>query len=625
MTRPPLLFFVGAAGNPHAAPLIAALARLAADANVAFDCCLDRRRIAGIDHAEHVLWLATEYDIAAVGDAGSPLWPALEAAGAVVLSRTTDPAAVYAAVLERLWAEAPADVLVLDAGTQGPGRITTAPYVVPAFFTGEPVLGIDVSGDEHLRAAIERLGAKTFRGLYVAPERGDRFPGGLDVCEGDLAGDDYARFTSRLAHEQRAWGQGILWGGPAVVTAQIPKLARLRLLPLHGNPPNDCLARCGELVRHAREPLYADPAGDHDVFALGRLGHGLQTIDPDPPFDAAVAVRPRFADPPGRVVDTEPSDEQLAAWADDGRVLVSLLFWAGMLRDVGSVTRVLDLVAATGLRGGLVLTAETIEHGGTNPFARLAVDPERGGTFGMLEPLLASTGRGIAAEGVMSAPVLGERLREAAQSLARSLPSQLVPRGWWPLFDTALAHRRTPVTWRDGRPVLTGGWPSVVADAPRTGLGRIFGDPRSYDRAKPGRFVASIAAAVQTAGLTYMWTMAGFGAPQVVHRNGDFVALSFTAGRWNGAPPFSTVASSVELRHAERRLLRRSEPGWLVSTVDPSSSPAAGDQMWEDGLRLHELVSEAARGGLSGELVNTTPHVVARYARLLDDRRRLRS
>jgi hypothetical protein len=146
-----------------------------------------------------------------------------------------------------------------------------------------------------------------------------------------------------------------------------------------------------------------------------------------------------------------------------------------------------------------------------------------------------------------------------------------------------------------------------------------------YDRARPGRFVASIAAAVQTAGLTYMWTMAGFDAPQVVHRDGDFVALSFTAGRWNGAPPFSTVASSVELRHAERRLLRRSEPGWLVGTVDPSSSPAAGDQMWEHGRRLHALVSEAACGGSSGELVNTTPHVVARYARLLDDRRRLRS
>jgi hypothetical protein len=42
--------------------------------------------------------------------------------------------------------------------------------------------------------------------------------------------------------------------------------------------------------------------------------------------------------------------------------------------------------------------------------------------------------------------------------------------------------------------------------------------------------------------------------------------------------------------------------------------------MWEHGARLYKMARTAAAGGSSGELVNVTPHVVARYARLLADR-----
>jgi hypothetical protein len=43
-------------------------------------------------------------------------------------------------------------------------------------------------------------------------------------------------------------------------------------------------------------------------------------------------------------------------------------------------------------------------------------------------------------------------------------------------------------------------------------------------------------------------------------------------------------------------------------------------EVWEHGAQLHEVSSAVAQGGGSGELVNVTPHVAARYARLLAGR-----
>src|SRR5205807_6987782 len=110
----------------------------------------------------------------------------------------------------------------------------------------------------------------------------------------------------------------------------------------------------------------------------------------------------------------EPDDEQLEAWADERRILVTLLLWCGMVRELDCLPRLVDLVAETGLAAGLVLTAETLELGGGSALPLLAVPRERGGGLGLLEPLLGCTGRGVAA----GAP-LPPRTRGRSRSVAR--------------------------------------------------------------------------------------------------------------------------------------------------------------------------------------------------------------
>jgi hypothetical protein len=638
----PLLFYVSSAADRGRYAIGPALAAAAERAGWSFDCYYDTSRkgrhfgggpledaapgwpagslVAGGRHADQVVRLSGAYELFALGDPESVLWPALDAAGATVLVRSLDPAELYPVAFERLGVALPRRALLLDAAPQGTHGVIVAPYLYPAFFTGEPSLGLEIGVHA---AARQALGHMSFDEI------------GLDLPDGD-----YAEVTSALARRHSEWGQGILLGDPDLVAAQLPKAARLRLIPLYGRPQVDVVSRSAEQIRVAREPVYGRQYDDRDFFELARLGHGLQVLDPAPPLDAAHALAaslPNVGEDPVRL---EPDDEQLGAWAEEGRVLVTLLLWAGMIRELDCIPRLIDLAAETGLRAGLLVTAETFQYGAGFSLELLTSSPSRGGVLGLLEPLLASTGRAVGAEELLPAGTLQAGLTDARSSVASSLPALLMPRGWWPLLDTELVpSRAAPIGWRSGRPVIrftprgetagqaAGETPGTDRDlrglggsaVRKLGLDSWFEQRRPFDRLIPGAFNGDVAAAVQASGFSYMWSKAGFGLPRVLHRDRDFVALSLTAGNWDGWSPFYTLSSTADLAHAERRLLRAAKPGWLVGTID-SPLWALSGEILARGPALYSIARLAAAGGKSGRLVNVTPNVVARYARVLDER-----
>jgi hypothetical protein len=660
LSKTPLLLFLSHARDAQRSAVAPALAAAAERAGWGFECYYDDLRkgrhfgggdpdaarpgrpagslVAGGRHADQLLWLATGHQLVALGDPGSLLWPVVEAAGGESLARSLDPVELYAAALGRLGEPVPQSVLVLDAAPQGSRALLVAPYLYPAFLSGDPVLGLDVTSGEAVRRGIEDLGATEFRALYVESGRAAAFPGGLDAAEGDVGDQTYDSLTAGLAQRYGRWGRGVLLGDPDLVAAQLPKARRLRLLPLYGRPQGAVIERAEEIIREAEEPVYGRQYDDRDFFSLARTGHGLQVLDPAPPFDSACRTSRPLPSPPRPLWDEEPDDEQLERWASEGRVLVTLLLWSGMLRELDCIPRLIDVVAATELRAGLVITRQTIDHADGSCLSLLSVPRERGGVFGLLEPLLACTGEGVAAEALMPPGTLAGSLAVARAETAERLPSGLVPRGWWPLLDAGLVpHRTRTLGWRSGRPVVRftprsasdeDGRPggardlrSVAGRALRgTRLEAFFEARRPFDAFRPGAIEEEAAEAVRSAGFSYMWSKADFGRPSVPFRRGEFVALSLTAGNWDGWSPFYTLGSAQDFVRAEKRLLGSDRPGWLASTIDSPLWALPGEFL-EHGVVLYRLAELAAAGGKSGTLVNVTPHVVARYARLLHDRR----
>jgi hypothetical protein len=147
----------------------------------------------------------------------------------------------------------------------------------------------------------------------------------------------------------------------------------------------------------------------------------------------------------------------------------------------------------------------------------------------------------------------------------------------------------------------------------------LFRANRPYERFAPGPLSPELAAAVRDSGFSYMLTKSGFGdPPRAVYRDGDFVALNYTAGRWDGWTPFETVNHVADLRRAERRLLARRSPGWLLGSIDSCLWTFTGE-LWQAGPGLAAIARFVAGGGASGRLVNVAPRVLARYARMLGD------
>jgi hypothetical protein len=656
--RPRLLLYLADASSPLRLAVAPALASAAARAGWIFDCYYDAVRagrhfggrvpedvpegrasgssFGGGSHEAKLLWLASACDVTVVGDSASSLVPVVEAVGADVRVGSPEPGHVYEAAFDALGADIPSRLIVVDGSAQGPSGLIVAPYLYPAFFADDPALGVDVSANEPQVAHLEALGTRSIEALFVDEARAAAFARRLD---GEVASTDatYESLTAELAGRWAAWGAGFLLGDPELVAAQLPKAARLRLLPLHGRPQLLVLRRAARMIRTAREPVYGRQYDDRDFFELARLGHGLQVLDPSPPFDAsAVAAPPRMS--PVAARDLEPDDQQLEDWADEGRVLLTLLFWGGMIREVDCYAPLFDLVAETGLRAGLVLTAESLEHAGGTPVSLLATPRARGGVLGLVEPLLGSTGRGVAAESILPDGVLATMLTEARNATARLLPAELVPRGWWPLLDAPFVrHKAWPVGLRDGRLVVfldprsesglrdASGMPSpqqrdlrdmAGSIARRARLDGLFAERRPYDLTRPGSSNDRVAEEVRSAGFTYSWTKTSFGRCTPRLLGDDFVTLPFTAGSWDGWSPFYTAGRVAQLRRAERRLLRGGRPGWLAATVDSPLWLLPGE-LREHGHRVHELAVFATNGGSSGELVNVTPNVVARYARLL--------
>jgi hypothetical protein len=259
-----------------------------------------------------------------------------------------------------------------------------------------------------------------------------------------------------------------------------------------------------------------------------------------------------------------------------------------------------------------------------------------------VELLLACSGGGVLLESEAPAEQFSRALRRAVDELADRLGGRdRLPRGWWPLMDAPLipraprrlvTHPEAPylrVRYQPHPPEAAGDGDDTARGRTRRSpralvrespLGALFEPARPFTDFRPGAPGRAVLEAVRDAGFEYALTASAFsGPPRAVVDVPGLVALTYTAGRWDGWSPFITVNGLSDLRRAERRLLRGGRPGWLIGTLDTCLWAFTGE-VWDRGRELYAICRWIAEGGSAGRLVNVTPRTAARYARLLADR-----
>lgn len=475
---------------------------------------------------------------------------------------------------------------------------------------------------------------------------------GFEVVDLDLVrpGDDYAAVTRRLALRWKDRQRGWIVGDPTLVAYWLPTACREHRAAIYSVPQSQVIASLrSEIANDAEIPILGRQFGDGDFFTLSSLGQSFQVVDPcRPPLPNAQMSLSSW---PAMLPDPrsgDPTDEELRAYAREGRVLSSLVFWTGMIRETENLYALTDLVALTGLRAGFVLTAQSLSWR-PSPLDLLFIPREQGGVFPGVEILLGSCGTGVAIESLLTGAQLRRHLAHAFEQLEQlGVPAAWRPQGWWATMDAPLvpvgsqrAARR--IRWKSSAPYRVQirfhrsersalgslepnpaapegrGWRRRIGDAVRGGrLEGLFEAYRPYENFEPGPIRPDLAEAVRDAGFSYMLSKSGFGPrSRVLYEANDFVALNYTTGQWDGWTPFETVNDVKDLQRAEKTLLKRREPGWLLGTIDSCLWTFSGE-LWHAAPRLYAIAEHVATGGDSGRLVNVAPRVIARYARLLN-------
>jgi hypothetical protein len=586
----------------------------------------------GGHHLEQLYLLLHLFDCEAACLGPTLLDGALSESGVPLRTRAGDIAVFYKEIFAGSSAEWPSRLLVVGDGGR-PQGVPLGAYAFPEVFHRR-VLAI-AAGDP---AALSELGTGLeVEHLWDQASTGDNVE---TPAEASVAAQ-----TRWMAERWEREGRGFLLGDPELAGRWAPTALREGWLPMFGLPQTDVIGELGTRLA-ASDVVFGRQQNDRDFQELSRAGVAFQLIDPGrPPFPVVKAAlcRPPLP-PPAAAHEAEPADAELRAWADQGRVLASPLFWTGMIRELENLYALADVFSLSGVAAGLILTSASFEYMPRPPLTLAYMPRELGGLAPRIEVLLASGGVGAFLESEAPPERFADILRRSVEGLGELLGGRdRVPRGWWGVMDAALEPRRPPrvtpqpdapyvrIRYRGSRPAGgAAGGPTASARISlrrrirESPLGGLFEPLHPFDAYRPGRPGRRVLEAVRDAGFEYAFTKSAFGtAPAVVGGVPGLTTLNYTVGRWDGWTPFATINSLRDLRQAESRLLGSGRPGWLVGTLDACLWAFTGP-VWERGPRLRAVCDWFAAGGGSGRLINVAPRTVARYARILADSGRTR-
>jgi len=421
------------------------------------------------------------------------------------------------------------------------------------------------------------------RALAVPDDMADRFDAGrVEAIE--LVGDDIGTATLETARRWADEAEQVAFGDPPAILAQLADHCRQRRVAVWApvqriadrdaevsayaeqtSPIADAAAELAERV--GNRVLVGRQTGDGDIFQWSKRGVCIQIIDPNRPAFPAVAGAPHrwTADDDGTA--DEPSDAQLQQWIDERRLLATLVWHSGEVAHNEAMLQLFDLACWAGVKMGVAVHAQRYE---TCPqmWELLATPRDAGGVAGLIEPVLHAGGLGVLAECHCPPDRLVEHCTNALDRIRAIAGDAGTPSGYYAFMDV---------------------------------------DRRTLRRVQP-----PIYRAIAQAGLRYVVSSAEPGRNRVVHTTDGCIAINQSPRVVCPASPFVRMTTVEDAVFNTPRM----HPGWFIGTLD-APVIAFNPYIWREGSRFMRIV-EWLTG--SEQVVNVTPRVVARYARLLTER-----
>lgn len=322
--------------------------------------------------------------------------------------------------------------------------------------------------------------------------------------------------------------------------------------------------------------------GDPQIIPMTEHGMALNVAEPCRHILTIFAKYPVALPQPARsCFEQEPSDEQLQAWARQGKILATWVLHSGELSHDDAVLTFQDWSAMTKVKIGSGVHWQRYAFD-PDAVEQMQVPVDEGGVLGLVEPVLHSLGNGIGWETAGDPAKMAAIMADSRKRIAAIAGEKNAPRGCY-----------------------------------------FFGDDYQQPQADktPGPAQIALWKAVQSVGFDYVITSALAGDSRVLYRDGNFVVLSQAARLCGGSPFYRGFPDTFAA--AERKFVDGGKPGWMVGALD---SPIHGSPIYlgrpyggkDPQPRLHEYYDYLQKGGTTGRVVSATPHTIARYATLLE-------
>ena len=396
-------------------------------------------------------------------------------------------------------------------------------------------------------------------------------------------GETWASLTKRLSRKWKAQAKCVFFGDPAALACRVPAEVRRRSVPVFAEcrwlgqretriagyveSESPLAPYAAELaVELGDRVICGRQTADADIFRWSQYGCSIQIVDPYRPTFPVVDQFPQVWARDEKPADDDPSDEQLRAWAKEGKILTTLLWHSGEIAHNEAMLNVIEYAQIHKFKMGVAVHAQRYE---TCPqlWELLRVPMDRGGAAELIEPVLHAGALGVAAEAKFPPALLTKNLVEAKARIAKIAGADNVPTGYYAFMDSDL----------------------LTCTQPNPAIWKAVGD----------------------AGLNYFISSCSPGRPRVLSQDGITV-INQTYRVVEFSSPFVRLTEAVDLQRGPGV----SGPGWRIGVLD-APVIAFTPYIWEKGKKFIELTEQLKTGACGGWYVNVKPRVIARYAKII--------
>jgi hypothetical protein len=486
---------------------------------------------------------------------------------------------LYKAVFDHLGESIPGTATMLNAEPVYPMIFGFDALCYPDIYYSR-TLGIDTSITIEELRGLKAMGISGINCVCVPREKRDELESlGFRITLADELeeGDGYGDLSQRICARWKSSAKQVSLTDAVLTAYWLPWLCRNKAVSLFDF---DVAAIIPDLANIAHEKkqvcIWGRQNSDQDILKLSRENLPIQIIDPNRPvFPVMDRVAFPWVHTATSYSEAEPGDAELQEYAREGKVLATLLLHAGDVRHSDIIPRIFDFISVYKLKMGMGITGDWFNYV-PELLELIQVPMESGGFFPYIEPLMYTGGLGIAAEGTgyMDLDVLRADLEAARALVGRNAGTHLVPRGYYTFLDINLRN------FHKGRPELY----KMIADM----------------------------------GFSYMVSSMNPGENEVQYRQGDFLSVNMSPPFFGFYSNFMRANDINEIDLCEDRCVEMKRPGWIIAALD---SPVWGfeSSVWEKGEDFRRIGEYMTSTGNTGKLMNVTPGVIARYARILAD------